>query len=244
MHKLPPKWQQVKQVINPKFPYKKVVGCPDCGKPLSASAARGKMGKYYPAYHCSRGEHYFRVPQTEFDAKIDNFVKSIEVAPEHIETLIGMIEVSWTAHQQQSVQDDQKLIEQRTALEAQIRVTVDRMKVVTSETAIKYMEEDIVNAEKQIKVLDNQLANKSEDAVDIELVLQYAKYLLKHLSELLLDLSNPLRKAAFLGVIFTQMPTYADLDFETRQKSPLPVVNGLFRLAVANQSTYGGPGGT
>lgn len=127
-----------------------------------------------------------------------------------------------------------------SALEAQIRVTVDRMKVVSSETALKYMEEDIMSAENQIKELDSQLANNSQNAVDIELVLQYAKYLLKHLSELLLDLSSPLRKAAFFGVIFNSMPSYTDLDFETQEKSPLPGVNGLFRIAAAIQSTSGG----
>jgi hypothetical protein len=55
------------------------------------------------------------------------------------------------------------------------------MKTVTSKTAIKYMEEDIVSAVNQIKELDSQLANKTENAADIDLVLQYAKYLLKHL---------------------------------------------------------------
>lgn len=35
------------------------------------------------------------------------------------------------------------------------------MKVVSSETALKYMEEDIMSAENQIKELDNQLANNS-----------------------------------------------------------------------------------
>ena len=242
-HKMPPKWQQVKKFVNPKFPYKKVVGCPHCNKPLSGSAARGKLGKYYPAYHRSRDGHYFRVPQAEFDAKIENFVKSIEIAPEHIDTLLGMIEESWRAQQLQVAQDDEKLIEQRSALEAQIRVTVDRMKVVTSETAIKYMEEDIVEAEKQIKELDSQLANKDENAVDIEQVLQYAKYLLKHLSEVLLDLGNPLRKAAFFGVIFNTMPSYADIDFETPKNSPLPEVNGLFRTILDCKSTLGGTDG-
>lgn len=243
-HKLPPKWQQVKKMVNPKFPYKKVIACPHCHKALSGSAARGKLGKYYPAYHCSRDGHYFREPQAEFDATIERFVKSIEVAPEHIDKLLEMIEESWRVQQQQTVQDDQKLLEQRSALEAQIRVTVDRMKVVTSETAIKYMEEDIVSAESKIKELDNHLANSSENSVDIDLVLQYAKYLLKHLSELLLDLSNPLRKAAFFGVIFNTMPSYADLDFETHEKSPLTGLNGLFRLTANYGSTSGGPGGT
>lgn len=242
--KLPPKYQLVKKALNPNFPYKKVVACPFCHKALGGSAARGKLGKYYPAYHCSRGDHYFRVPQAEFDATIERFVKRIEIAPEHIDTLIGMIEDAWRAQQQQSVQDGQKLLEQRQALETQIRVTVDRMKVVTSETAIKYMEEDIVNAENQIKELDGQLANKAENTVDIELVLQYARYLVKHLSEILLDLCNPLRRAAFFGAIFNEMPTYADLVCETHEKSPLTGVNELFKLTALLKSTSGGPAGT
>ena len=155
-----------------------------------------------------------------------------------------MIEESWRTQQQQGAQDDQKLREQRQALEAQIRVTVDRMKVVISETAIKYMEEDIVNAESQMKELDSQLANKAESTVDIDLVLQYAKYLLKHLSEILLDLCNPLRRAAFFGAIFNEMPTYQDLLFETHEKSPLPGVNELFQLTALMKSTSGGPSGT
>jgi hypothetical protein len=86
-----------------------------------------------------------------------------------------------------------------------------------------------MNAKNQIKGLDSQLANKNENAVDIELVLQYPKYLLKHLSEILLELCNPLRRAAFFGAIFNEMPSYNDLVFETK-KSPLPEVNGLFQL--------------
>jgi site-specific DNA recombinase len=243
-HKQPPQWQLVKKSVNPDFPYKKVIGCPHCKKPLSGSAARGKLGKYYPAYHCSRDGHYFRKPQAEFDNTIEQFVKSIEIAPEHIDSLIDMIRQSWETQQQQAAQDDSKLIEQRQGLETQIRTTIDRMKMISSETAIKYMEEDIVNAEQQIQALDQQITNRANKDVDIEQVLQYAKYLLKHLSELVLDLSNPLRRAAFFGIIFNTMPSYAQIDFETQKNSPLPEVNGLFRLVLDYKSTFGGPGGT
>lgn len=241
--KLPPKFQLTKKVINPSFPYKKVVGCPNCSKSLGGSASRGKLGKYYPAYHCNRNGHYFRIPQAKFDETIEQFIKSIEIEPEHIDALLTMVEESWIDKQAKSAQDDQKLLEQRQSLEAQIRLTVDRLKVVTSESAIKYMEEDIVNAENQIKELDNQLANKSENAVDIKLVLEYARYLLEHLSEILLDLCNPLRKAAFFGAIFNEMPNYDNLILRTQEKSPLPEVNGLFRLVLNTKSTYGGPTG-
>lgn len=241
--KEPPEWQKVKKIINDKFPYKKVIGCPYCNKPLSGSAARGKMGKYYPAYHCSRDGHYFRKPLAEFEQAIEKFVGSLEIAPEHVDKLIDMIAISYEQKTARGVRDSQKLVEQKQALEAQIRVTVDRMKMLTSETAIKYMEEDIVTAEKQIKTLDDQLLNQAENSVEMEQVLQFAKYLLKHLHELVFNSGNPLRRSAFFGLIFNTMPSYADIDFETQQKSPSPVVNGLFRLILDQQSTSGGPTG-
>ncbi len=237
--KEPPEWQKVKKVINDKFPYKKAIGCPICGKPLSGSAARGKMGKYYPAYHCSRDGHYFRKPLAEFEQAIERFVGSLEIAPEHIDKLIDMIAISYKEKATKTAQDGQKLVEQKQALKTQIRITVDRMKILTSETAIKYMEEDILTAEEQIKTLDEQLINQAKNTVNMEQVLQYAKYLLKHLHDLVFNTSNPLRRSAFFGLIFNTMPTYADIDFETLKNSPSTDMNGLFQLALGYKSTFG-----
>ena len=71
--------------------------------------------------------------------------------------------------------------------------------------------------------------------------LRFAKYLLKHLHELVLNSANPLRRSAFFGLIFNTMPSYTDIDFETQQKSPSLGVNGLFRLIFDQKSTFGGP---
>ena len=115
-----------------------VVACPKYGKILSDSASRGKMGAYYPAYHCSRNGHYFRVPKPEFSQ-----------------------------------------------------------------------------------------------------VLQYAKYILEHLPELLLALCNPLRKAAFFGAVFNKLPTYEQINFGTHKNSPPPEVNELFQIRTEYKSLYG-----
>lgn len=112
--------------------------------------------------------------------------------------------------------------------------------MVTSETAIKYMEEDIVSTETEIKTIISQIDKTNQNSVEIEQVLQYARYLLKHLAELILNISNPLRRAAFFGIIFNTMPSFAVIDFETQEKSPLPVVNGLFRVVLDYKSTSGG----
>ena len=49
------------------FPYKKFILCPQCRKPLHASASRGRSGKLYPAYHCTRQGHNFRISKKELE---------------------------------------------------------------------------------------------------------------------------------------------------------------------------------
>ncbi len=45
-------------------------------------------------------------------------------------------------------------------------------------------------------------------------------YFLEHLEELLIDTANPLKRAAFFGLIFDEMPTYADLTSGTPKLAP------------------------
>lgn len=78
--------QLIKKRENPDFPYKRVVLCPSCEKPLLGSASKGKMGKYYPAYHCDRG-HYFRIPIKRFDRAIESFVADIHLRPKYLEAV-------------------------------------------------------------------------------------------------------------------------------------------------------------
>lgn len=230
-HKQPPAHLVNKNMHNPEFPYKKVVACSRCKKVLLGSASRGKSGKYYPAYHCSKDGHYFRVPKAIFEQTVEDVIRRLEVAPEMLDGLMGAIEQAWLEKQEQTAQDDQKLIEQRQAVQTQIRATVDRMKLVTSETAIKYMEEDIVSLENQLTQLDKEQAKTPAEMVDMKVVLQYARYLVEHLSDILLHLRNPLRKAAFFGAIFNTVPTYEDLVGGTQKGAQIPGVNELFRVA-------------
>jgi hypothetical protein len=139
-----------KNVYNADFPYRKTVTCPDCKHSLLGSASRGRLGKYYPAYHCSNHSHYFRVRKPEFDEVITNFIKSIIVDPERAEQLLKAVETIWEARQAQSQNDNAISKKRQEQLEEQIRVIVDRMKLISSETALKYMETDLTKLEEQI----------------------------------------------------------------------------------------------
>ena len=228
-----------KQVYNPDYPYKQVVACPKCGKTLSGSATRGKLGKHYPAYHCSRDGHYFRVSKPEFDKTIEDFVRAITIKPEYIDDVIAAISELWRERQTKQTDANRQRLEHRESLQSQIKATVDRMRVVTSETALKYLEEDIVSVEKELAELDEEIARQPNLQAEFDQVLQYAKYILEHLSELLLDLCNPLRKAAFFGAIFNKLPTYDEINFGTHKNSPPPEVNELFQIRTEYTSLYG-----
>lgn len=239
-----PEHLKTKKLYNPDYPYKQVVACPTCGKTLSGSATRGRKGTHYPAYHCAREGHYFRVAKPEFDQTVEDFVRAVTINPDYIDNVIASIAELWRERQAEQVEANQRRLEHREGLQGQIRATVDRMRVVSSETALKYLEQDIVSVEQELVQVDEEIAKQPDLQAEFEQVLQYAKYILEHLSEMLLDLSNPLRKAAFFGAIFNQVPTYPQIDLRSKEKSSLPEVNELFLIRTAYRSIYGDPGGS
>jgi hypothetical protein len=138
---------------NPEFPYKKIVMCPECEKPLFGSASRGRLGKYYPAYHCNKRGHYFRVPKKDFDKTIEEFVRSLSISPNYIDSLESAVTAEWERRQGQLQRDDVDIDARITELRTQAKMAKDKILYLQSESAIRYMEEELIKAEEQIKVL-------------------------------------------------------------------------------------------
>ena len=179
------------------------------------------------------------VSKPEFDKTLEDFVRTITVKPEYVDDIIAAIAELWRERQAKQLEANQQRLEYRQSLQNQIRATVDRMRVVTSETALTYLEEDIISAENELAKLDKEIANQPNLQAEFDQVLQYAKYILEHLPELLLDLCNPLRKAAFFAAIFNKVPTYDEIKFGTHKNSSLPEVNELFRIRMDDKSFDG-----
>ena len=220
-----------KNVYNGEFPYRKIVTCPECHSPLLGSASRGRLGKYYPAYHCSHHGHYFRVPKGEFDEKIDRFVARLVFDSARIEEVLQAVLTVWEQRQART-QDESKLrAKKREELEAETRVIVDKMRLVSSPTAIKYMEEDLTKIEQQISNLDTRVdEQETGGSVDMPTMLTYIKYFVEHLKDLLIDHCNPILRARYFGIIFDQVPSYAEIAGGTTEIEKIPGVNELFKL--------------
>jgi site-specific DNA recombinase len=224
-----------KGIRTPEFPYKKHVMCSHCEKPLYGSASRGKLGKYYAAYHCGRG-HYFRVPRKEFNETIESFVKNIQISPEYVEALTKAVLAEWERREAELHKDDQTIDIRISELKGQAQAAADKIKYLNSEVAIKYMEEELVSAEEQIKELNAQKEEKimSEKPMDMKVVMDYIKYFLEHLEYLLLQQMNPVAKAGYFGVLFDKAPTYEEIKFGTPKTAAAIELNRLFSLKINN----------
>ena len=213
------------------FPYKRFVMCPICDKPLLGSSSRGRLGKYYAGYHCSNHGHYFRVPKKEFDETIIAFVKSLQIDPSRLDELLGVVVNEWDKKQLDSQKDAAKLDMRINDLKAQTHMMLEKMKILSSPVAIKYIEDDLTKNEEEINKLEQARLDKQTgvEKVDARTVVAYVKYYMEHLDELLINLCNSAVKASYFSVLFDKAPNYQDIKDGTLKTARLPEVNELFR---------------
>lgn len=222
---------------NPEFPYRKFVLCPDCERPLLGSSSRGKMGKHYPAYHCSNYGHYFRIPKEQFDATVESFISNLVFSQETVDNVISVIEAEWSKrqdHEQKAIVGIEERIKQ---LRTEATITVSKIKMISSKAAIKYLEEDIMKIEQQIESLEAERIKQATKAKpNMKQVLTRVRMLMEHPEELLLKQIDPVKRAQFFAASLKKFPTYNDLKPGT-QKTPLFTgVHPVFQLAGLEKS--------
>ena len=225
-----PEYLVKKGVRNPDFPYKKVVMCPHCEKPLFGSASRGRLGKYYPAYHCNKRGHYFRVSKEDLEGVVKRFVENIDLAPKYAEELSTTVINEWDKRQLEMSKDTMNIDSKLEELKTQVKLTVDKIKMLTSEVAIKYLEQDLIKQEQEIgDLLLEKEKTDQEKPTDARIVMAYIKYFLEHMDDLLLGGTNPLNRAGYFGVLFDKAPTYQEINSGTSEIASCIGLNEIFR---------------
>ncbi len=228
-----PEYLIKKGVRNADFPYRKVVLCPLCERPFFGSASKGRLGIYYPAYHCNKRGHYYRVPKKDFEETIYKFVKNINLSQEYIDELVKAVNGEWYKRTKASNQEQLNIDTKIAELKMQARMAIEKIKYLTSETAIKYMESEVVKAEQQISKLMEE-KEKAVEPYDMKLVMAYIKYFLEHMEELLLSGSDPLLQASYFGVLFDKAPTYQEIFSGTPQLAECIKLNKAYRRHKGN----------
>jgi hypothetical protein len=151
---------------------------------------------------------------------VQKFVERLDITPEYVNELKKYVMELWNKRQGELVNDnvnvDIKINEFRMAAKA----TAEKMRYLTSEVAIKYMEQDLIKFESEIGELEQAKSQKASNPINMELVMERVGYFLEHLEDLLLRSPNPLQRGAYFGLVFAKAPTYQELISGTPQLAP------------------------
>ena len=226
------------------FPFKRFVLCPDCRKPLHGSASRGKSGKLYPAYHCRRQGHNFRVSKKELESRVDALIGSLKLTPELADQVMGAMEKSYQKLNELRDKRAKVLDDRIAALRDELSATVQKIKVLSNERAIKCMEDELARLEKEIGHAEEQKRLlEAKKPADLKEIGARLKHLFEHLDQAVKKQMHPVKKARLFSLLFNQVPTWAELNLRTPEKDKLPDVSPLFLLGNQLAFTAGTPGG-
>ena len=219
------------------FPYRKYVLCSVCRRPLIGSASTGRSGKKYPAYHCTKHDHNFRVSKQNLEAAVNGYVASLQISPKLTQKLLDETEAALAQSLTQRNSRSEALGKQIKALEAEMDQVVGKLKLLSNPVALKCMEEELGNIQTAIDELNaRKKALSKEKTIDFNQIRQRLKFLAEHFNQLLIHQSNPLEKARLFGLLFHKLPTYQDLLGGTAQNGKSHQLNPVFEAIGSNLS--------
>ena len=207
---------------------------------MKPPASRGKLGKYYPAYHCNKRGHYFRVPQKEFDKTIKDFINKLEVSPKYIEEIKARVVKEWNKKKNE-VQEDKKIVEDKISkLKHESNEILKKVKLTDSESIIKYIGDEDKRIKNEINDLKKTRNKYDDEDINISIVLKTTGYFLEHLEDFLIDRKNPLKSAKYFDLLFEQPPTYEELESGTPKFQPfIKLKHGTNNMLVPNGDPTG-----
>lgn len=218
--KLYPKMKQKRQKKNPMFPLKMVL-CPFCQKPFLGSSSRGKSGKYFPSYHCSRGHARYSVPKAEFENTIINYFKTLKLSSETRKVVEIRIMQQWKQHllkQTKNVITSQKKV---LALQEEQENLYNKIKMLSSPVVLKKIEEEIEDITVKIEFLKKNRTLQEIKESDLIVYINFAKFFMEHLEKLFINTVEMEKQEKLFELVFETMPTYEELKNGTPVLTPI-----------------------
>jgi len=217
---------------NPNFP-NKFVRCPICGGPMLGSAPRGKSGKHYSSYHCARGHERFAVRKEIFDKAVESFIESLRFESGYVNSMEATFLNKYREREKEILNDSAYVHRSISDLQTEQSAKIDALVGATSNVVKRKLEEDIEKLESQIEEAKEERQRIDITEGDIKSFIKEVKKIMEHPAEILMDQTNPVARQALLGLVFEEMPTYAEIVNGT------PKLTWIFKLSsnfIANKS--------
>jgi len=207
------KTKQIQRSTNDNYPFRGVVACPECGRLFCGSASRGRLGKYYPAYHCSHHGHYLRIPKERFEQSIYEFVSHITTKSGYIEKIAGYVITEWHKRENQNANNIKSMQSEIAVMEENIRIFVSNMKYMKSAISIAYAEDEITSIESEIGKAREVVAYYQDKIVPSDTEIEH------RIKQLLLDIGDLISsgdcdytiRALHFALLFKNIPSYYEI---------------------------------
>jgi site-specific DNA recombinase len=195
---------------NPLYPFKFSL-CPHCASPFLGSASRGKSGKTFPGYHCSRGHKGFRVPKADFDSAIQRYVSSLKFQPDILNALELVFMNKYRQREKEIVKASGDIHQNIADLEAEQAAKLEALVTSRSSVVREKLEREIEESDRKIKEAQKVRLKIQISRHDIKAFMRDARNVMEHPSELLLNPDDPRSLRDLFGLVFEKMPTYAEI---------------------------------
>ena len=196
---------------NPLFPDKEFVLCPYCKKEMLASSPSGKSKKGFPAYHCARGHKHIGINKKTFEGNFENTIRGLNFDTGMLEALKIAIVDTYNTRKEQVAHCKEKVVDNVISIEQKQADIFEALKKTNSSLLRKKFEDEYEELEKEKIKAEEQEPQNGINQYDIKNFFNYAKYLMEHFEELLLNKENQPVRRRLIPLVFDELPTYDDI---------------------------------
>ena len=180
-------------------------------KPLVASRSKGKSGKYFGYYHCSRGHKYFGVNKTEFEKTVANYLEMLQAKPGFLPLFREVVRDVWIQKNRAAKLDADQTKAYIDTMRQRQASLVDRIPACKSLIVQDKLEQQIEELEECIKLSEKQLRSTGIKEDEIAAYFQLAKKLMEHPKPHVFSARTKEKLEKTGHFIFKSRPTFADL---------------------------------
>lgn len=196
---------------NQQFLLRHVVGCPVCQKPLVASRSKGKSGKYFGYYHCSRGHKYWGVNKAVFETTVANSLDQLQAKPGFLPMFREVVREVWIYKNRSAKEDAAQISKHIENLRQRQNSLLDRIPLCKTILVQEKLEDQVSELEAAIKGAEKQMRSTGIREDEIDAYFQVAKKLMEHPKEHVFNAPTKEKLEKSWGFIFKTLPTFTDL---------------------------------
>ncbi len=204
---------------NPDFPAKGLLMCRECGKEMKASFSRGKSGKRFGFYHCTRNHKRYSVPKNEAEKSVSDFMCNLKFEDTFLDILEKVLIHQYREKEGLVAQESADINQHIANLERKKSELIASFPLASSSIVRSGIEEEVERVQKEIV---EARVNRSETELkedDITKFIAWAKTLVEHPAKMLEDIESPEELRVASSLIFDKLPTYEELSSGTPKLS-------------------------